>query len=279
MSKVCIKFIENLSLSKTQLKQHLSSQQIAKTITNRIMDTLSTTKSKILIVDDDASVRNLIQRFLSRKYEIESAVDGKTALVLFEKFNPALVILDWNLPDANGYKLCQEMQSRTNVLIMMLTSRNDEADKIKVLAAGADDFLTKPFSLAEVEVRVEALLRRVRYIQPSVSQRLAFNQLAINSEAREVTLNNKPLALTALEFNILHFLATHPGQAWSRTQLIQKIWGCDYVGDGRVVDVHIGQLRKKMEADSSMPEFIKTVRGYGYKFDPPENPTIETLKK
>ena len=226
------------------------------------MDTLSTTKSKILIVDDDASVRNLIQRFLSRKYEIESAADGKTALVAFEKLNPALVILDWNLPDANGYKLCQEMQSRNNALVMMLTSRNDEADKIKVLAAGADDFLTKPFSLAEVEVRVEALLRRVRYIQPSVSQRLTF------------TLNNKALPLTALEFNILHFLATHPRQAWSRTQLIQKIWGCDYVGDGRVVDVHIGQLRKKMEADSSMPEFIKTVRGYGYKFDPPENPTV-----
>ena len=249
------------------------------------MDKPSTTKSKILIVDDDASVRNLIQRFLSRKYEIESladgktkyeiesAADGKTALVLFDKFNPALVILDWNLPDANGYELCQEMQNRTNVLVMMLTSRNDEIDKIKVMAAGADDFLTKPFSLAEVEVRVDALLRRVRYIQPSVSQRLTFNQLAINSEAREVTLNNKPLALTALEFNILYFLATHPGQAWSRTQLIQKIWGCDYVGDGRVVDVHICQLRKKMEADSSMPEFIKTVRGYGYKFDPSENPT------
>jgi two-component system alkaline phosphatase synthesis response regulator PhoP len=254
------------------------------------MDKPSTTKSKILIVDDDASVRNLIQRFLSRKYEIESladgktkyeiesAADGKTALVLFDKFNPALVILDWNLPDANGYELCQEMQNRTNVLVMMLTSRNDEIDKIKVMAAGADDFLTKPFSLAEVEVRVDALLRRVRYIQPSVSQRLTFNQLAINSEAREVTLNNKPLALTALEFNILYFLATHPGQAWSRTQLIQKIWGCDYVGDGRVVDVHIGQLRKKMEADSSMPEFIKTVRGYGYKFDPSENPTT-TIEK
>ncbi|MTJ52598.1 response regulator transcription factor [Anabaena sp. UHCC 0253] len=238
------------------------------------MDNLPTTNPKILVVDDDFSVRNLIQRFLSRKYQIESAADGKNAMALFDKMNPALVILDWNLPDANGYKLCQEMQSRTNVLVMMLTSRNDEADKIKVLAAGADDFLTKPFSLAEVEVRVEALLRRVRYIQPHSSQRLTFNQLAINSEAREVTLNDKPLALTALEFNILHFLANHPGQAWSRAQLIQKIWGCDYVGDGRVVDVHIGQLRKKMEVDSSMPEFIKTVRGYGYKFDPPENTKV-----
>jgi DNA-binding response OmpR family regulator len=238
-------------------------------------NTLSIPVSKILIVDDDSSVRNLIYRFLSRKYQIESATDGKTGMLLFEQFNPALVILDWNLPDTNGYQLCQEMQRRTNVLVMILTSRNDESDKIRALAAGADDFMTKPFSLAEVEVRVEALLRRVRYIHPTQSQCLVFQQLAINPEAREVTINDKPLALTALEFNILLFLASHPSQAWSRAQLIQKIWGCDYVGDGRVVDVHIGQLRKKMADDSHLPEFIKTVRGYGYKFEPPkQQPTI-----
>jgi DNA-binding response OmpR family regulator len=188
---------------------------------------------------------------------------------LFAQFNPELVILDWNLPDANGYELCQEMQSRTNVLVMILTSRTEETDKIRIIAAGADDFMTKPFSLAEVEVRVQALLRRIRSINPSPAQRLVFQQLAINPEGREVTLNNQPLNLTALEFNILHFLASHPGQAWSRPQLIQKIWGCDYVGDGRVVDVHIGQLRKKLEIDTSVPEYIKTVRGFGYKFEPP----------
>ncbi|ABA21539.1 two component transcriptional regulator, winged helix family [Trichormus variabilis ATCC 29413] len=235
---------------------------------------LSATNPKILVVDDDFGVRNLIYRFLSRKYQIESAADGKTALSLFEQFNPALVILDWNLPDTSGYSLCQEMQSRNNVLVMILTGRTEEADKIKILAAGADDFITKPFSLAEIEVRVQALLRRIRSIKPSPSQRLIFKQLAINPEGREVTLNDKPLNLTALEFNILHFLASHPGQAWSRPQLIQKIWGCDYVGDGRVVDVHIGQLRKKLESDTSIPEFIKTVRGYGYKFEIPESTPI-----
>jgi two-component system, OmpR family, alkaline phosphatase synthesis response regulator PhoP len=235
---------------------------------------LSATNPKILVVDDDFGVRNLIYRFLSRKYQIESAADGKTALSLFEQFNPALVILDWNLPDTSGYSLCQEMQSRNNVLVMILTGRTEEADKIRILAAGADDFITKPFSLAEIEVRVQALLRRIRSIKPSPSQRLIFKQLAINPEGREVTLNDKPLNLTALEFNILHFLASHPGQAWSRPQLIQKIWGCDYVGDGRVVDVHIGQLRKKLETDTSIPEFIKTVRGYGYKFEIPESTAI-----
>ncbi|MBD2663808.1 two component transcriptional regulator, winged helix family [Richelia sinica FACHB-800] len=229
---------------------------------------------KILVVDDDYSICNLICRFLGRKYQVESALDGKTAINLFAELNPALVILDWNLPDASGYQICQDMQSRTNVLVMILTSRNDEADKIKILAAGADDFMTKPFSLAEVEVRVEALLRRIRYLHPHQSHRLVFKQLAINPEGREVTVNDIPIALTALEFNILHFLASHPGQAWSRTQLIQKIWGCEYVGDGRVVDVHIGQLRKKMEIDPSLPKLIKTVRGYGYKFDPPGNNKI-----
>ncbi|MBW4557980.1 MAG: response regulator transcription factor [Trichormus sp. ATA11-4-KO1] len=232
---------------------------------------LPATNPKILVVDDDFGIRNLIHRFLSRKYQIESAADGKTALSLFDQFNPALVILDWNLPDTSGYQLCQEMQSRTNVLVMILTGRTAEADKIKILSAGADDFLTKPFSLAEIEVRVQALLRRTRSIDPSPPQRLVFQQLAINPDGREVTLNDKPLTLTALEFNILHFLASHPGQAWSRPQLIQKIWGCEYVGDGRVVDVHIGQLRKKLEVDTTVPEFIKTVRGYGYKFELPES--------
>lgn len=251
----------------------LAQQRIAQSTIGSIMVMITATTPKILIVDDDFGVRNLVHRFLSRKYQIEAAADGKTALSMFEQFNPALVILDWNLPDVNGYSLCQEMQSRTNVLVLILTSRTDEADKIKILSAGADDFMTKPFSLAEVEVRIEALLRRIRYINPSATQRIIFKQLVINPEGREVTLNDKPLALTALEFNILHFLASHPNQAWSRPQLIQKIWGCDYIGDGRVVDVHIGQLRKKMEVDPSVPEFIKTVRGYGYKFEAPDENT------
>ncbi len=235
---------------------------------------LPATNPKILVVDDDLGIRNLIHRFLSRKYQIELAADGKAALSLFDQFDPDLVILDWNLPDTSGYQLCQEMQSRTNVLVMILTSRTSEADKIKILSVGADDFLTKPFSLAEIELRVEALLRRIRSVNSSPTQRLVFHQLAINPDGRVVTLKDQPLNLTALEFNILHFLASHPGQAWSRTQLIQKIWGCEYVGDGRVVDVHIGQLRKKLEIDTTVPEFIKTVRGYGYKFELPESTVI-----
>lgn len=228
--------------------------------------------AKILVVDDDPAIRNLIHRFLSKQnYQMESAEDGKTAMTLFEQFNPDLVILDVNLPDANGYNLCQEMQSRTNVFVLMLTSRTDEADKIRGFSQGADDYITKPFSLGELGVRVEALLRRVRDVKPAEQQSLVFERLAIDPVRREVTLNNQLVPLTALEFDLLHFLASHPGRVWRRAELIQQVWDYEYVGDQRVVDVHIGQIRKKIEADISQPALIQTVRGVGYKFEVPPN--------
>jgi two-component system, OmpR family, response regulator len=229
--------------------------------------------NKILVVDDDPAIRNLIHRFLGKKsYQMESAEDGKTAMALFEQFDPDLVILDVNLPDANGYNLCQEMQSRTNVFVLMLTSRTDEADKIKGFSQGADDYITKPFSLGELGVRVEALLRRIRERTPAEQQCLIFDKLVIDPVRREVTLNNGIVPLTALEFDLLHFLASHPGRVWRRAELIQEVWDYEYVGDQRVVDVHIGQIRKKIEIDTTQPELIQTVRGVGYKFEsPPPN--------
>lgn len=226
--------------------------------------------AKILVVDDDPAIRNLIHRFLSKQnYQMESAEDGKSALALFEDFNPDLVILDVNLPDANGYTLCQEMQSRTNVFILMLTSRTDEADKIRGFSLGADDYITKPFSLGELEVRVGAILKRQRPVTTAEQQCLSFNQLTIDPVRREVMLEEEPVPLTALEFDLLHFLASHPGRVWRRAELIQKVWDYEYVGDQRVVDVHIGQIRKKIEKDTNQPALIQTVRGVGYKFEPP----------
>lgn len=226
--------------------------------------------AKILVVDDDPSIRNLIQRFLSKQnYQLESAEDGKTALAVFERFNPDLVILDVNLPDAIGYNLCQDMQSRTNVFVLMLTSRADEADKIQGFSKGADDYLTKPFSLGELEVRVGAILKRQRPINTVEKQRLTFEKLVIDPERREVTLNDQLISLTALEFDLLRFLATHPGRVWRRSELIQEVWDYEYVGDQRVVDVHIGQIRKKIEIDVTQPVLIQTVRGVGYKFEAP----------
>lgn len=229
--------------------------------------------AKILIVDDDPAIRNLIQRFLSKQnYQVESAEDGKTALAIFEQFNPDLVILDVNLPDATGYNLCEEMQKRTKVFVLMLTSRADEADKIRGFAQGADDYLTKPFGLGELEVRVGAILKRQRTVTAPEKQRLSFEKLVIDPERREVTLNNHLIPLTALEFDLLRFLASHPGRVWRRAELLQEVWDYDYVGDQRVVDVHIGQIRKKIEIDITQPILIQTVRGVGYKFEAPDSP-------
>jgi two-component system, OmpR family, response regulator len=225
-------------------------------------------RAKILVVDDDPAVRNLIYRFLSKQnYQMESAADGKTARTVFEQFNPNLVILDVNLPDANGYSLCQEFQALTGVFVLMLTSRTDEADKITGFEKGADDYLTKPFSLGELGVRVGAILKRQRAVTQAVQQRLMFDQLIIDPVRREVTLNNQSVSLTALEFDLLHFLASHPGRVWRRSELIHAVWDYEYVGDQRVVDVHIGQIRKKIETDADQPALIQTVRGVGYKFE------------
>ncbi|NEQ95357.1 MAG: response regulator transcription factor [Cyanothece sp. SIO2G6] len=226
--------------------------------------------AKILVVDDDSSIRTLIYRFLSKHdYQMESAEDGKSALAIFEEFNPDLVILDVNLPDSTGYALCEEMQKRTGVFVLMLTSRSDESDKIRGFSQGADDYLTKPFSLSELEVRVGAILKRQRPVTTAEQQRLTFNRLMIDPVRREVMLDNNLVALTALEFDLLHFLASHPGRVWRRAELIQKVWDYEYVGDQRVVDVHIGQIRKKIELDTSEPALIQTVRGVGYKFEEP----------
>lgn len=233
------------------------------------------TTPKILVVDDDPAIRNLVHRFLNQKYQVDSAANGDRALELFEKFKPVLVILDWNLPDTTGYYLCLEMQRRTNVFVVMLSSRTDEVDKIKALSAGADDYICKPFGLAELAVRIEVVLRRMRSVTPS---RIVFDRFAIDSARREATLNDQIIKLTALEFDILYFLASHPGESWSRQQLIEKIWGwnCNDIGEEQVVSVHIGQIRKKMiKVDSTGPQFIKTVHGYGYRFDPPVSEALQ----
>jgi DNA-binding response OmpR family regulator len=196
-------------------------------------------------------------------------------MVVFEQFNPDLVILDVNLPDSNGYTLCQEMQTRTGVFVLLLTSRTDEADKIKGFSQGADDYITKPFSLGELGMRVGAILKRQRIVTTTEQQCLTFYNLTIDPVRREVKLNEEIVPLTALEFDLLHFLASHPGRVWRRAELIQEVWDYEYVGDQRVVDVHIGQIRKKIEIDTSQPALIQTVRGVGYKFEVPAPATSE----
>ena len=224
---------------------------------------------KILVVDDDPAIRNLIHRFLSQQgYQVESGEDGQTGLELFEQLNPDLVVLDVNLPDTTGYKLCQEMQRRTGVFVLMLTSRTDEADKMKGFAEGADDYITKPFSLVEIGARVAAILKRKRIVTTAEQQTLTFGKLLIDPVRREVILASQIVALTALEFDLLYCLASKPGRVWRRSELLHEVWDYEYVGADRVVDVHIGQIRRKIEPDTTQVSMIQTVRGVGYKFEP-----------
>lgn len=226
--------------------------------------------ARILVVDDDPAIRNLIVRFLSQKnYEMESAADGKSAWATFQSFKPNLVILDVNLPDILGYALCEQMQGFQDVYILMLTSRTDASDKIRGFSQGADDYLTKPFDILELEYRVSAILRRQRIDPlPTVnSDSLDFANLTIDPVRRRVMVANSEVHLTALEFDLLYFLAKNANKVWRRSELIQEVWGYDYVGDQRVVDVHIGQIRRKLESSTQQQATIKTVRGVGYVFD------------
>lgn len=224
--------------------------------------------AKVLIVDDDIHIANLITRFLKQKnYQVEYASDGQTAKEIFKVFRPDLVILDINLPDTLGYNLCEEMQKNNDVFILMLTSRTDVEDKKKGFLMGADDYLTKPFDLEELEFRTQAILRRRRLINSEDVKIIELDNLIINPETREVKFHNQIVPLTSLEFDLLYFLASNPGKVWKRDDLVTNVWQSNPMGDNRVVDVHIGQIRRKIERDLHSPQYIITIRGVGYKFE------------
>jgi DNA-binding response OmpR family regulator len=241
---------------------------------------LAKTPAKILIVDDEPAIRNLIHRFLSKDYQMESAEDGKTAIAKFEQLNPDLVILDINLPDTNGFDLCKEMRDRSNVFVLMLTSRKDEIDEVKCFNLGAGDFVTKPFGIFALEARVKTILnRREKNPCQPVKQNLEFGELKIDPIKREVTLNEDLVPFTALEFDLLHFLATHPNRVWTKPELLQQLWGYDHVADEkgrRLVAVHISNIRKKIGNKRSL---IKTVQGVGYKFIPDQGISEKTQEE
>jgi DNA-binding response OmpR family regulator len=223
--------------------------------------------AKILVVDDDINICNLITRFLKNKsYEIESANDGKTALEIFQQFLPDLVILDINLPDILGYNLCEKMQKINNAFVLMLTSRNELEDIQRGFAKGADDFLTKPFNVEELNLRIQAILKRQRLIKSSPDIILTINNLTIDPKERKVMLDDNNIPLTTLEFDLLYFLAKNPNRVWRREELINHIWNDNSFTDNRVVDVHIGQIRRKIKPQPDKLSQIITIRGVGYKF-------------
>jgi two-component system alkaline phosphatase synthesis response regulator PhoP len=226
--------------------------------------------AKILVVDDEQSIINLVTAYLRQEgYEVYSAMDGPGALKAARAYKPDLIVLDIMLPGMDGIEVLTQLRRESEVYVIMLTAKSEETDKIIGLSVGADDYLTKPFSPRELVARVKAALRR--YGQPGSSvaenQVLAFKHLRIDGGARQVWKDDEPVELTAIEFDLLHALAEHRGRVLSREQLLERVWGHDFYGEERVVDVHLGHIRKKLETDPANPEFIVTVRGVGYRFE------------
>lgn len=224
----------------------------------------------ILVVDDEASIRNIVEAYLKAEGStVYLAEDGVQGLALFRRYQPDLVILDIMLPGMDGLEVLQHIRREAPVYVLMLTAKSDEMDRIVGLTVGADDYLTKPFSPRELVARVKAILRRGRNSEEV--QMLTFKHLRIDGQRHEVWRDGDPIELTALEFKLLKLLATYAGMVLSREHLLEQVWGYDFYGDDRVVDVHIGHIRQKLEANPSAPQFILTVRGVGYKFgDEPE---------
>ncbi|MBK6326617.1 MAG: response regulator transcription factor [Chloroflexi bacterium] len=236
------------------------------------MNTL-TELGDILVVDDEASVVEVVSLYLKREgFQVRVARDGRQALEAVRQQLPALVVLDLMLPEVDGLSILRELRGDTavNVPVIMLTARQQETDRIYGLELGADDYVTKPFSPAELVSRVKAVLRRSAGTMGNEGgQRpLTFTDLAIDPNTRLVTVRGKNIELTATEFNLLWFMASHPRQVFKRDQLLEKVWGFSEYVDPSTVTVHIRRLREKIEIDPGNPVWLATVWGVGYKFEP-----------
>ena len=232
---------------------------------------------EILIVEDEQEIAQLIEQTLTKEsFSCRIAHNGLTALEIFKEQQPDVVILDIMLPGLDGLEVCTRIRQQPydkDPYIMMLTARGEEIDRVIGLSTGADDYLVKPFSPRELVARVRALLRRSlrQVVQEDSSQIYRTKHFVVDLEqhvaTRQLAQTSEELDLTTLEFNLLATFLSYPGRVWSRTQLIDKLWGNDFFGDERVVDTHIRRLRKKIEPDSANPSFVKTVVGVGYKFE------------
>jgi DNA-binding response OmpR family regulator len=230
----------------------------------------------ILIVEDETSLREALAYNLTRQeYTVEAVGDGPSALDAARRLHPDLILLDLMLPGMDGFEVCRILRQEMNIPILMLTARDDEIDRVIGLEIGADDYISKPFSMRELMARVKAHLRRERLIRDEVSAEqetipkkvLQFGNLELDLTRREVLLEKKPLALKPKEYDLLLFLASHRGQALSREFLLDQVWGWQFSGGTRTVDVHVHWLRERIETDPAQPIRIITVRGSGYRFE------------
>ncbi|RMH70188.1 MAG: DNA-binding response regulator [Gemmatimonadetes bacterium] len=231
-------------------------------------------ESKILIIEDDAEIVDLIDIHIKDLgYELDWAPNGVSGLERAIDGDYLLVIIDWMIPKMDGLEVCRRLRAEKKSLpIIMLTAKSEEFDKVLGLEIGADDYITKPFSLREVMARIKALIRRVDTVKAEIAnenkqkEEMRFGELTINVEKRKVTLRGKTVELTAKEFDLLALFASHPGRAYSRQELLDLVWGYQFDGYDHTVNSHINRLRSKIEENPSQPTYIKTVWGVGYRF-------------
>lgn len=226
----------------------------------------------ILIIEDEPALREVLAYNLRKEgYQVEMAADGFVGLQSARQQKPDLIILDVMLPGLDGFEVARRLRQETIAPILMLTARADEIDRVVGLEIGADDYIPKPFSMRELLARIKAHLRRIDLMRPSPApespQALTFGNLTIWIDRREVTLNGQPLQLKPKEYELLLFFAQHPRRVLSREYILEQVWGWDYIGDSRTVDVHVRWLRQKIEPDPAHPSRIVTVRGGGYRFE------------
>jgi two-component system response regulator RegX3 len=227
-------------------------------------------RPRILLVDDEETLRTSLAFALEKEgFAVVTAADGPSALAAATTSTPDLVLLDLMLPGMDGLEVCRRLRSQSPVPIVMLTARDQEIDKVLGLEIGADDYITKPFSTRELLARMRAVLRRTRAEErvPEAAGMLSSGRVTMNRERHEVTVAGQPVDLSPKEFQLLRLLMLHRGRVLSREMLIEEVWGDDFMGDLKTLDVHIRWLREKIEADPSRPEHIVTVRGAGYRFE------------
>ena len=226
-------------------------------------------QERILVVEDEPMVAEVVERYLRRDgYEVRVVHEGQTALDAFDQFQPDLIVLDVMLPGIDGMEVCRRVRARSETPVIMLTARGEEVDKLLGLGLGADDYVTKPFSPRELAARVKAVLRRSGLGIQVDGDALRFSDLRINGRTRKVEDQRGEIQLTAREFDLLFYLASHPGQVFRREQLMDCVWDYEFAGDAGTVTVHMRRLRSKVEVDPSLPRYLKTVWGVGYKFEP-----------
>lgn len=228
--------------------------------------------ARILLVDDEPLIVDSLSYSLEREgFEVKSAMDGTRALEFADKFDPDLIVLDLLLPDISGFEVCRRLREKSSTPVIMLTALGEEIDRVQGLEVGADDYLAKPFSFRELLARIRATIRRVELDkQAQQAQPVSLKNLSLDPVARRVYKHKNELQLSAREFDLLAALMTNAGRAMSREELLQLVWGDEWIGDPRTLDVHVRWLRLKVEDDPAVPQYIQTVRGFGYRFAGPE---------